>query len=324
MLLYDLEEEKIKNFLQNTKAKKVGVQLPPGLRGYWSEISRFLEECGVEGTLIGSSCYGACDLADSDALTAGCDALLHFGHADMGLETLIPVLYVEARALIDPSPSVERILSSITERKLGLTTTVQYLSYLDKLAKILSSRSFEVQIGRPSGRAKYQAQVLGCDVGSATSIADCVEAFLYVGTGSFHPLGIAAATSKKVISVNPFGGKEEIFADDFLRWRKGVIAKSLSCKTFGILLSTKKGQWRPGLARKIEQELKKAGKKCVTFIQDEIHLEELKDFGLEAYICTACPRIALDDARVAGETVLTPFEVEVMLGKRGFEPYSLF
>jgi len=324
MLPYDLEEERAKEFLRRRGAGRVGVQLPPGLGGCWPEIGATLEECGVEGILVGSSCYGACDLADEEALKAGCGALLHYGHSDMGLPSRLPVLYVEARMRVDPSPAVEDALHGLGYKRLGLTTTVQHLSYLENLRKLLLSRGFEVHIGKPSGRAKYLGQILGCDVGSATSVAEKVEAFLHVGTGSFHPLGVAAATGKTVISVNPLGGRTVLSAAEFLRWRRGVVAKALSCRTFGILLSTKKGQWRPELARRVEKELRKEGRKTMMLVQDEIRVGDLKDFGMEAYVCTACPRIALDDARSTGEILLTPFETEVMLGKRGLEPYLLF
>jgi 2-(3-amino-3-carboxypropyl)histidine synthase len=324
MLPYDLGEEKVREFLRRVQAGRVGVQLPSGLGGCWPEIRATLEECGVEGILVGSSCYGACDLADEEALKAGCGALLHYGHSDMGLPSRLPVLYIEAGMRVDPSPAVEDALRDLRYRSLGLTTTVQHLSYLENLRKLLLSRGLEVHIGEPSGRARYPGQVLGCDVGSATSVAEKVEAFLHVGTGSFHPLGVAAVTGKEVVSISPLGGRIELSAGKFLRWRRGVIAKALSCRSFGILLSTKRGQWRPGVAAGVEEALKKDGRKTVLLVQNEIEVGELENFGLEAYVCTACPWIALEDAKDAGVPLLTPFETEVMLGGKGLEPYHLW
>jgi 2-(3-amino-3-carboxypropyl)histidine synthase len=324
MLPYDLEREKVKKFLKQVRAERVGVQLPPGLGGCWPEIRAALEDCGVEGILVGSSCYGACDLADEEALKAGCGALLHYGHSDMGLPSRLPVLYVEAGMRVDPSPAVEDALPDLKYRRLGLTTTVQHLSYLENLRKLLLSKGFEVHIGEPSGRARYPGQVLGCDVGSATSVAEKVEAFLHVGTGSFHPLGVAAATGKEVVSVSPLGGRGVLSAGEFLRWRRGVVARALSCRSFGILLSTKRGQWRPDVAGRVEEDLRKDGRKTVQLVQEEVKVGELENFGLEAYVCTACPRIALEDAKETEIPILTPFEVEVMLGRRGLEPYQLW
>jgi 2-(3-amino-3-carboxypropyl)histidine synthase len=324
MVSYDLEAEKVVDFIKRTRARKVGVQLPPGLRTHWPEILSLLEKHGAEGVLVGSSCHGACDLADREALLAGCEALIHYGHSDMGLPSEIPVLYVEARMEINPCHAVEEILPTIGLRKIGLTTSVQHLSYLEELRLLLSSHDLEVYVGKPFGRARYPGQILGCDVGSASSVADRVEGFLHVGMGTFHPLGIAASTGKKVIAVNPLGGKVEISGEDFLRWRKGIIAKAASCREFGILLSTKKGQWRPELAKKIEEMLEKEGRRGRELVQDEIKVEELEDFGFEAYVCTACPRIALDDSKHVRVPILTPFEVEVMLEGREFQPYSIW
>ncbi|MEM2282901.1 MAG: diphthamide biosynthesis enzyme Dph2 [Candidatus Hadarchaeales archaeon] len=321
MIAYDLEESRVREFIKNAGAKRVGVQLPAGLKAYWREIRGTVEECGAEAVLVGSSCYGACDLADDLAIAAGCEALLHYGHSSMGLPSRLPVLYVEARVLLDPSPAVEEALPSLKFRKVGLTTTVQHIGWLQKIRELLLSRGYEPYVGRPE-RARYAGQVLGCDVESATSISDQVEGFLHVGTGEFHPLAVAAVTQKEVLAVSPFGGSRTISCEEFLRWRRGVIAKSLSCQEFGILLSTKSGQWRPEVAKRVGEKLRGSGRKVCLIIQDEIRVEELEDYGFEAYVCTACPRLALDDARRVRFPILTPSEVDAMLGA-GLKPDSL-
>ena len=73
---------------------------------------------------------------------------------------------------------------------------------------------------------------------------------LFVGTGLFHPIGIALATKTRVIALDPLTGiAQEVSADTLLRRRFAVIEKAREAKDFGIILSTKSGQHRLDLAR---------------------------------------------------------------------------
>ena len=39
-----------------------------------------------------------------------------------------------------------------------------------------------------------EGQVLGCNTSSAGAVMEDIDCFLFVGTGSFHPLAVALAT----------------------------------------------------------------------------------------------------------------------------------
>ncbi len=322
-MFYDLELERISGYIRDHKNKRVGVQLPPGLKKCWIKIRDTIEEAGAEGLLVGTSCYGACDVADQLAKQAGCDLLLHFGHSEMGLKTCLPVLYIEAKMKVDPWPEVSKVLPHLRSKRVGLTASVQHVHFLPRIMENLVSLGFQARLGRPGKRAKYKGQVLGCDVGSAVSLADQVDEYLYIGTGEFHPLGVAAATGKRVIAVNPLGGFKEITAERFLLWRKGVIAKACSGEKFGILLSIKPGQWDPKRSQEVAELLTRHGRKVSFLIMDEIKVEELRDYNLDAYVCTACPRLALDDAKRTDVPILTPFEAKVMLGVAELKTHPL-
>ncbi len=53
----------------------------------------------------------------------------------------------------------------------------------------------------------YAGQVSGCNYSNAKSIASEVEAFLFVGGGMFHALGIALGTSKPTIIADPYDNR---------------------------------------------------------------------------------------------------------------------
>ena len=322
--MYDFEAERIELFLKRHRAKRAAIQLPAGLRPRLSEITAAFEDAGVEAMVLADSCYGACDLADVKAKRLGCDVLVHYGHSDMGLPTCVPTLYVEARMLADPLKTVESAIRKIDFKRVGLVTTVQYIAHLPKVEGCIRSRGLVPVVGKPGPRSKYPGQVLGCDMDCARSIASRVDGFLYVGTGEFHPLGVALATGKRVAVANPIaGGFKLISPRKFLERRKAMVARAAAAERFGIVTSTKPGQARFKLASKLVESFKRAGKNVRALVVDEIRPEGLEDFGLEAFVCAACPRIPIDDAERFRGPILTPFEARVALGEVKFEPYRL-
>jgi len=323
--VYEFEPETAKRFIKQHKAKRAAVQLPTGLRPHLSEIESTLNKYGVEVVVLADSCYGACDIADTKAKQLGCDVLLHYGHADMGIRTCLPTLYVEARMSADPTEAVEQALQGQKSKRLGIVTTVQHIGFIPQVEKIVRSLGMAPLVGKPGPSAKYPGQVLGCDWGCARAVADDVDAFLYVGTGRFHPIGVGLATGKEVITANPFAkGSEKISNRDFLKKRKAMISRAAPCRSFGGLVSTKLGQARFKLASNLVNEFKKSGLSVHLLVMDEITPEKVSDFKeMEAFVCVACPRLPIEDAARFDRPILTPFEAMVMLGKTNFEPYQL-
>jgi 2-(3-amino-3-carboxypropyl)histidine synthase len=323
---YDLERERVLQFLRQHGSKRAAIQLPSGLRPKLPQVAGALEEAGVEPVVMAGSCYGACDLADAEARKLGCDALLHYGHSDMGLPVCLPTLYVEARMLVDPSKAVERALPELEFKRVGLLTTVQHITHLKNIEGLLRSHGFEPFIGSPGPRAKYPGQLLGCDFGCARSIAGSVDGFLYIGTGNFHPLGAVFATGKNVLAVDPVAESSRLIspsAEDFLRRRKAAIASAASGERLGVVVSAKPGQARFSLAAELVEVFKRAGRDAQLLVVNEMKPDELMDFKFDAIVCTACPRIPLDDAELFDFPVLTPFEARVMLGLEKLEPYRM-
>lgn len=323
--MYDFEPDKVERFLRHQKAKRVAVQLPAGLRGRLHEITPVYDDVGVEALILADSCYGACDLADLEAKQLGCDAMIHYGHADMGLPTCLPTLFIEARIVADPIRVVEQVLPEL-EGRWGLATTVQHIGYLEQIKSLLEKNSIEAFVGRSDYRAKYPGLVLGCDWGCVRSIDEDVDGFLYLGTGRFHPLGIALATGKDVIVVDPVVGAWHRLSpklDNFVRKRKVMIARANLCESFGILTSVKPGQKRFRLMSDLVHEFRISGKDAEPLVANEIVPEKLSEFRAEAFVCAACPWIPIDDADRFDRPVLSPFEAMVLLGKMDLEPYQL-
>ncbi|MFW5912163.1 MAG: diphthamide biosynthesis enzyme Dph2 [Candidatus Hadarchaeota archaeon] len=323
---YDLEFERVEDFLRDIGAEKVAIQLPEGLRPLASDIAEGIRGMNLEILFMGGSCYGACDIADESAGSLGCDGLIQYGHSEMDFSTSIPTLFVEARSRCDLLGSVENLLDRLKGSAWGLVATVQHVDNLDEVQDFLERKGIKSLIGEPGPRCKYPGQILGCDWHSATSLEGDVDGYLYFGTGEFHSRGVALSTKKKVISINPFSEDFNVISSDldrFMRKRAASLDSAKSSNELGILVSTKKGQQRFHLARFIRDKLEKAGYKSYIIVFDEIDPNKAVDYDFDAYVNTACPRIPFSDSEAFNVSILTPFEALVMVGEREWDSYEL-
>ena len=76
---YELELESAKEAIKKTKAKKVLIQLPEGLKPMATGIADTLKQKGVEISIWFGTCFGACDIPNDKDF----DLLIQFGHAKM-------------------------------------------------------------------------------------------------------------------------------------------------------------------------------------------------------------------------------------------------
>jgi 2-(3-amino-3-carboxypropyl)histidine synthase len=165
--------------------------------------------------------------------------------------------------------------------------------------------------------------VLGCDYSNVRSVANDVEAFLFIGGGRFHALGIALSTSKPTIIADPYENRaysidEE--AQKILKQRWASVQEAEHAKTFGVLIGLKLGQKRLEDALKVKEIAEKNGKTAFLFAIREILPEALMEFpSVDAYVNTACPRISLDAPSKFLKPVLTVNEFMVVSGESSWE-----
>jgi len=323
MLQFDFEEERVKQEIRRHNAKRVLIQLPEGLKSEAPRLARIVEKSGGLPIISADPCYGACDLATTDAESLDADLIIHYGHSKMVKYERVPTVYVEARAGADITEAVQKALPLLEKwHRIGLATTVQHVQTLDAAREILVRAGKTVVIG-DAARASYQGQVIGCDYSNAKSIAKDVEAFLFIGGGQFHAIGVALSTSKPTIVADPFDnnafsvGKE---AEKILKQRWAGIEEARRAKTFGVLVGLKPGQKRLEEALQIKQKLEGEGKVAFLLAAREITPEALLEFpSVDAYVNTACPRISLDDASKFKKPVLTINEALVITGELSWE-----
>ena len=100
--MYDLELDRVVEEIKNRGAEKVLLQLPDGMRPFAYQLVEALEKTtGATVYLSGDSCYGACDIALTQAEQLGTDLIVHYGHTPMVKHPDMPVIYVHASIDID-------------------------------------------------------------------------------------------------------------------------------------------------------------------------------------------------------------------------------
>ncbi|PIX31586.1 diphthamide biosynthesis enzyme Dph2 [Candidatus Bathyarchaeota archaeon CG_4_8_14_3_um_filter_42_8] len=323
MKQFDFEEERVKQEILKLKAKRVLIQLPEGLKPEATRLAKIIEKSGALPIISADPCYGACDLATVEAESLGVDLIIHYGHSKLLKYERVPTIYVEARATMNVNAAVEKALPMLENwQKIGLTTTVQHVQTLDDVREILLRAGKTVVIG-DAGRLNYPGQVIGCDYSNAKSIANDVEAFLFIGGGKFHALGVALSTSKPTIVADPYEKRAysvDKEAEKIIKQRWASIEEAKKAKTFAVLVGLKPGQKKLEEALDVKKKLEESGKTACLFVAKEVTPEVLMEFPtVEAYVNTACPRVSLDDASKFQKPVLTVNEALVVVGELSWE-----
>jgi len=320
---FDFEEERIEGEIAKLGAKRVLLQLPEGLKPEGLHLAKIVEKTGALPIISADPCYGACDVAINEAESLGADLIVHFGHSKLLKHERVPTIYVEARATIQVGKAVEQALPLLSKYvKIGLATSVQHVEVLNQGREILTSAGKTVIIG-DSGQMSYPGQVSGCNYSNVKAIADEVEAFLFIGGGLFHALGVALSTSKPTVIADPYDNRAFSIDDEaqkIVKQRWASIEEARTARTFGVIIGLKHGQKRIDEALKIKDLAQKHGDAAYLLAAKEITPETILEFPfVDAYVNTACPRISLDESGKFSKPVLTISEFLVVIGESSWE-----
>ena len=320
---FDLEEKRLRKEISKRKAKTVLVQLPEGLKAEGPHLATIIEDVGALAIVSADPCYGACDLALPDAESLGADLIVHYGHSPQIKQERVPTIYMEARAKISVKEAVKKAIPLLEPwSSIGLVTTVQHVHKLNEAKNLLLKAGKTVAIG-DAGLVKYAGQVIGCDFSNAKSVSEEVEAFLFVGGGRFHAIGVALATAKPTIIADPYEKRAYPIHDEvprILKQRWASISEAKGAENFGVLMGLKSGQKRVREAVKIKEKLQKSGRQATLLALREITSNALMQFpNIEAFVNTACLRLSLDGTSSFLKPTLSLNEALVMLGEMDWE-----
>lgn len=202
---------------------------------------------------------------------------LHFIHAKMNIDILLPA----------------EVIAKLPNR-IALVSNIQHLHKLGELKRQLQEKGKEVYLA---------GQILGCRAEAASKFV--VDAFLYVGSGQFHPLKVAMQSDRPVFCWNPvtkgFGEVSDETRAEYADFKQRQLNRFFHARRVGILVSTKRGQSdnkinSQGVELKLDKALKlkaRTDKEYYLFACDTLSFQELENFPfVDCWVNTACSRIA--------------------------------
>ncbi len=300
--MYDLEEDRIVAEITGRGARRLLIQLPDGLKNEGPRLARLIrEKTGAEVFVSASPAWGACDLSLDAAARLKADLLVHYGHNEFLRDASngIPVVYIPAKSRHKIIPVVEKSLPLLQGTRIGLATVVQHLHMLPETTKFLEAKGFNVQHPGRGPWSHEMGQVLGCDYFGLKRIEPETDSFLVIGS-YFHALGASLSVQKPTVLADPYDGTVRCLDQDrarIIRQRYAMVEKARQASNFGII------------------ELEENGKKAVILYADEVVPDKLLDFtDIEAFVDTACPRLALDDPERFSRPIVTRDEIMVAIG----------
>ena len=354
---HDFQLDDLVSRIRSNDHRLVALQVPEGLKMQALEMMDKIEDdSGAKVVLAADPCYGACDLVHDKMMAMGVELVAHMGHSQMNIDSgmptqFIPVTY-EGEPEIEPvleilgehrelsmsklnSPSESQFteeeaqekfldavgrISPLSDNKLGLVGSIQHLHLLPKYKEMLQNAGFDVTIPTGGDRLTFPGQVLGCNYSGDDST---IGHYLFLGSGDFHPIGMVLHTGKPLALLDPYTGEasEMSFSriERILRQRFGLIMEIGKAATFGILIGEKPGQMRRNLAIRMKRILEKHGKKGYLLALDHVSPDLIDFYPVDAFVNTACPRIAIDDSVRYEKPLVTPYELEVSLGEKDWE-----
>ncbi len=322
--MYDIDIASAISEIKRIKARMIALQVPEGLKKRAYQIAEDLEnKSGAEVLVVAEPCFGACDVPSS--LFDIVDAIVNVGHSPIpNLKFPKPIIFVPARSKVPVTDQLKKSVGMLQE-PVGVLATSQHLTELDDVIEGLESMGIKTKVGEGDSRISHAGEILGCNYTSAQAVSKDINSFLLIGSGTFHALGVHLATGKKVVVLDPnLEEPKEIdqIKDKILRQRHAVIERAEKARVFGIIVGEKVGQRRMRRAKELRKLLRWKRKDAALILMDKFDPEKLRSLPFDAYVSTACPRIAIDDVAMYDKPLLTPQELEIVLGVRKWENYS--
>src|SRR5437879_11551944 len=274
------ETERLLEVIRGRNAKTVGLQFPVGLRTKAVELAQDLEtQAGV--TCLGSAdpSFGACDVAEMPV-----DLIVHLGHAPMPHLRYRKVFFYDLPGPPLTSMDFVDAAEPMLPARVGLVTTTQYRHWLPKIRERLEAKRHVGRIGDPDRRVAYAGQLLGCDCHTATVIEADVDGYLYIGTGDFHPLGVAILVDKPVIIADPERGTARDLKevrDRVLRQRHAAIARAHDASVYWLIVPKNTGQERVEARKDLKALAEKHGKQANIFLMDLVAPDLLEGYRVD-------------------------------------------
>jgi 2-(3-amino-3-carboxypropyl)histidine synthase len=164
---YNFEIEKTLWRIQETQAKRIGLQFPEGLQMFACILCDILkslseiEDCIVLADIV----FGACCVEDLTASELNLDLLIHYGHSCLIPinETCMKTLYVFVDIQINVDDLVKTLIHNFADesKPVALVSTVQFVEGVYKAKQVLLDKGFK-HFNIPQAKPRTTGELLGC------------------------------------------------------------------------------------------------------------------------------------------------------------------
>ena len=251
--------------LRQARPARIVLQVPAGLiRNAPDLVDRIRTAVGAPVVLGGRArVSGACDFPSQDEVPRA-DVAVVLGHAPIPNVPLPrPTYFVEMRETGgDPSRLADLVGGRASSVPLGARRLRPTSRPVLPSPRSWVAGGLHVRVGRGDRRLAYAAQALGCNYTGAEAVESEVDGFLFLGTGMFHPIGLAFAVDRPVWSLDPLQGTLEPPIDrgaldpaPSAHWSR----RCRNARRWGILVSSFGGQNRTPTALALQERARATG-----------------------------------------------------------------
>ena len=121
---------------------------------------------------------------------------------------------------------------------------------------------------------------------------------------------------KRVLIADPVNNVVTLAdTEKFMKQRYASVHKAMDAEKWGVIFCTKIGQGRMEAAEEILSDNDNA----YLITMDEVTPDRLRNFDMDAFVNTGCPRITTDDGPRFHKPMLTPQEYHIAVGNEPLE-----
>lgn len=299
--------------------KRVALQLPEGLQRYAMQLCDLIStfaEC--QCTVMAEQTYGACCVDDMQAERLGCDYIVHYGHSCLipVTDMLVKAMYVFVEIDFDHQHLFQVFTTHFTtDTQVALVGTIQFNSVLHRFHRELHAHGYK-NVFVPQAKPLSSGEILGCTAPRLPTNTDCI---VYIGDGRFHLESIMLSNPRvPAYRYDPYNRRMTIEGYDHAvmrQTRATAIDTARHATSFGIAVSTLGRQASTRIIHDLHAKLVAAGKSVRIVMMPEIKPQVLQCFeGVQAWVQVACPRLSIDWGYAFNKPLLSPFEMNVVLG----------
>ena len=203
----------------------------------------------------------------------------------------------------------DEAMKKLPKQRYGIVTSIQHMHKIRDVQEQLEGSVFG-------------GQVLGCRPDAGERVNEKVDAFLFVGTGVFHPIQLALKTKKDVWLWDPVEKEltklEKKQIDSYVKRKNASLSKFFASDIVGIIITTKIGQnenkimkFTKGIKLNYAKKIAKLypDKKYYYFACDTLSNYDMENFPfIKCWVNTACNRIADEKSNIVNMEDIIEFK----------------